>query len=43
TDCDPALLKIGDEVELVIDVVYEEESGKEVLGWKFRPVGGRKQ
>ena len=38
TDSDPALLRIGDEMELVIDVVYEDESGREVLGWKFRPV-----
>ena len=38
TDGDSASLKIGDEMELVIDVVYEDESGREVLGWKFKPV-----
>ncbi len=38
TDGDNASLKIGDEMELVIDVVYEDESGREVLGWKFKPV-----
>ena len=38
TDADTASLKIGDKMELVIDVVYEDESGREVLGWKFRPV-----
>lgn len=31
-------LKIGNEMELVIDVVYKDESGREVLGWKFKPV-----
>jgi uncharacterized OB-fold protein len=40
TGADAASLKIGDKMELVIDVVYEDESGREVLGWKFKPVGG---
>jgi uncharacterized OB-fold protein len=35
---DPSSLKTGDEMEVVIDVVYKDESGKEVLGWKFKPV-----
>jgi uncharacterized OB-fold protein len=43
TDSSPALLKIGDEMELVIDVVYKDESDREVLGWKFKPVGRGKQ
>ena len=38
TDSDPASLRIGDEMEVVIDVVYEDESGREVLGWKFKSV-----
>ena len=38
TDGDSASLKIGDEMELVIEVVYEDESGREVLGWKFKPM-----
>jgi len=38
TNVDPASLKIGDEMELVVDVVYKDESDREVLGWKFRPV-----
>ena len=38
TDCTLNSLKIGDEVELIIDVVYEDESGSQVLAWKFRPV-----
>ncbi|MFC2031931.1 Zn-ribbon domain-containing OB-fold protein [Chloroflexota bacterium] len=41
TDCDAASLKIGDEMELVIDVVYQDESGTDVLGWKFKPVRER--
>jgi uncharacterized protein len=39
TDCDPSSLKIGDEMEVIIDAVFHDESGREVLGWKFRPVG----
>lgn len=38
TNSSPALLKIGDEMELIIDAVYKDESGREVLGWKFKPV-----
>lgn len=37
TDCSPASLNIGDEMELVIDVVYKDELNREVLGWKFKP------
>jgi len=33
-----ASLNIGDEMELVIDVIYEDDLGRQVLGWKFRPV-----
>jgi uncharacterized OB-fold protein len=43
TESSPASLKIGDEMELVIDVVYKDESDREVLGWKFKPVGRGKQ
>lgn len=35
TECDPRSLEIGDEMELVIDGVYEDESGNKVVGWKF--------
>jgi len=38
TDSEPASLRIGDEMEVVIDAVYDDESGREVLGWKFKPV-----
>ncbi len=39
TDCDPELLQIGMEVELVIERLYENEEGQELLTYKFRPVG----
>lgn len=46
TNCDPDnpdSLKIGDEMELVVDVIGKDEvSGQEVLGWKFRPSGASK-
>jgi hypothetical protein len=37
TESDPEKLKIGMEVELLLDEVYEED-GKEVVTWKFSPV-----
>lgn len=37
-DCDHTSLRIGDDMELVIDTVYEDEAGRHVLGWKFRPL-----
>lgn len=37
TESDPDKLKIGMEVELVLDKLYED-NGKEVITWKFRPV-----
>lgn len=38
TDCDPDTLKIGQEVELVIEKLGTDEQGNEVLTYKFRPV-----
>ena len=38
TGCKYEDLKIGMEVETVIDKLYEEKDGTEVIGWKFRPV-----
>ena len=35
-------LKVGQEVELVIEKLTEDEAGNQVIGWKFRPVGGEK-
>ena len=37
TESDPERLKIGMDVELVLDKAYEE-NGKEVVTWKFKPV-----
>ncbi|MBW2094740.1 MAG: Zn-ribbon domain-containing OB-fold protein [Deltaproteobacteria bacterium] len=37
TESDPEKLKIGMELELLLDKAYEED-GKEVVTWKFRPV-----
>ena len=37
TDCDPHILRVGDEVELVIEKLYDTEDG-ELIGYKFRPV-----
>lgn len=37
TESDPKKLKIGIEVELIFEKMYEE-NGKEMVTWKFRPV-----
>jgi uncharacterized OB-fold protein len=37
TEADPEKLKIGMEVEMILDIMYEED-GKEYVTWKFRPV-----
>ncbi len=31
-------LKVGMEMELVIDKLYEDEQGNEILSWMYRPV-----
>ena len=38
TGCQYESLKIGMEVEVVVDGLFEDEQGNEVVGWKFRPV-----
>lgn len=38
TDCDLKKIKTGMPVELVLDIVRTEESGKKVIGYKFRPL-----
>jgi len=38
TDCDPEGLKIGDEVELVIEKLYDDDEGNELISYKFRPI-----
>jgi scaffold protein (connect acetoacetyl-CoA thiolase and HMG-CoA synthase) len=37
-DPDPALLKIGMELELVVDRVREDPGGNEIMSYQFRPV-----
>lgn len=37
-DCDQSSLEIGMDMELTIGVVGTNESGSEVLGWKYRPL-----
>ncbi len=32
-------LKLGSEVELVLDRLVSDEAGRDVITWKFRPVG----
>jgi uncharacterized OB-fold protein len=39
-DCDPASLKVGADMELMIEAVYEDELGRQILGWKYRPLKG---
>jgi len=34
----PEDLKTGITVELLVDKLYENEKGDEVLGWKFKPI-----
>ena len=38
TGCDPEAIKIGMDVELVIEKLGEDEQGNEVMTYKFRPV-----
>ncbi len=42
TDCAQEDLKVGLDVELVVESQYEDEAGNEYLTWKFRPVGVRR-
>jgi uncharacterized OB-fold protein len=35
---DPEKLKIGMKVELVLEPLYHDDDGNEVITWKFRPV-----
>jgi uncharacterized OB-fold protein len=38
TGCKYENLKIGMEVEMVVDKLFQDEQGNEVVGWKFRPI-----
>jgi uncharacterized OB-fold protein len=33
-------LKVGSEMELILDKLYDDEKGNEVITWKFKPVSG---
>lgn len=37
---DPELLKVGMDVELVIEKLLEDDEGNEIMGYKFRPIEG---
>ena len=37
TGCDPEEIFIGMDVEMVIEKLHEDEQGREVLAYKFRP------
>ena len=37
TTADPKELKIGMDMELVIDKLYEDEEGNDVMNYKFKP------
>ncbi len=34
---EPEALRVGMEVELVLDTLYHDDDGNEVITWKFRP------
>lgn len=38
TGCEYEKLKIGMEIEMVVDKFFKDEQGNEVVGWKFRPI-----
>lgn len=42
TQCEPwdQVLKVGMEMEMVIETIREDEEGNEIVGYKFRPSGG---
>jgi uncharacterized OB-fold protein len=35
---DPESVQVGAEVELVLERLYLDESGNEVITWKFKPI-----
>ena len=38
TDCDFNDLKVGMDVEMVIEILHKDDDGKEVVTYKFRPL-----
>ncbi len=45
TDCEPwdKTLKVGMEMEMVIEKIKKDEAGNDIVGYKFRPVKRRKK
>lgn len=41
TGIDPENWRVGAEVEMVVEKIYQDEKGNDVVTWKFRPVGER--
>jgi uncharacterized OB-fold protein len=41
TDCEFKELAIGMEMKLIVEILYRNEEGQEVVTWKFRPMGRR--
>lgn len=43
TQCEPwdKILAVGMEMEMVIETIREDEEGNEIVGYKFRPSGGK--
>lgn len=39
TDCEFQALKIGMDVELVIEKLHEDDEGNEIMAYKFKPIG----
>lgn len=44
TDCEPVdqVVRVGMDVEMVIEPIMEDEAGNEVLGYKFKPLRAEK-
>jgi uncharacterized OB-fold protein len=42
TQCDPweQVLKVGMEMEMVIETIRQDEEGNEIVGYKYRPSKG---
>jgi len=38
TDCGPDSLEIGMDVELVVEKLYDDDEGNELITYKFRPI-----
>jgi uncharacterized OB-fold protein len=43
TSCKEEDLKIGMDMELVVEKLFEDEEGREVVTWKFRPAQANKK